>query len=76
MTKMTDFTSIGKTLILIGFFIIVLGVGITLLCKIGFGNLPGDIVIKKPNFTFHFPVFNSIIVSLILTLLLNLLLNR
>lgn len=73
---MTDFTSIGKTLISIGFFIIVLGVGVILLNKIGFGNLPGDIIIKKPNFTFCFPIFSSIIISLILTIVLSLFLHR
>jgi len=76
MTKMIDFTSIGKTLISIGFFIIVLGVGITLLSKIGFGNLPGDIIIKKPHSTFYFPIFSSIIISLILTIVLSLFLHR
>ena len=76
ITKMTNFTSIGKILISIGFFIIVLGIGITLLRKIGFGNLPGDIIMKKQNFTFYFPIFSSIIISLILTLVLNLFLRR
>ncbi len=35
-------------------------------------KLPGDILIKKDNFTFFFPITTSIIVSIILTLILNL----
>ena len=33
------------------------------------GRLPGDIVVKKENFSFYFPLATSIIVSLVLTLL-------
>jgi len=32
--------------------------------------LPGDIVIKKGNFTFYFPLGLSIIISIILTLIM------
>ena len=73
---MTEFSNIGKTLILIGFFIVVLGLGIMLLSKIGFGHLPGDLIIKKSNFTFYFPIISSIIISLILTFVLNFLIRR
>src|SRR3569833_4005229 len=37
--------------------------------KAGLGRLPGDIVVKKENFSFNFPLATSIIVSLVLTLL-------
>lgn len=40
-----------------------------------FGNLPGDIRIRKENGEFRFPIMTSIVVSLVLTLLLNLLLR-
>lgn len=73
---MTEFFHIGKSLILIGFFITVLGLGITLLSKIGFGHLPGDLVFKKSNFTFYLPIVSSIVLSLILTFSLNFLLRR
>lgn len=74
--QMSDFSTLGKSLFLIGFFIIILGLGITVLGKIGIGQLPGDVVVKKPNFTFYFPIVSSIIISLILTLILNLFLRR
>ena len=40
------------------------------------GNLPGDINIKKENFSFHFPIITSIIISIILTIFLNLFFRR
>ena len=37
-----------------------------------FGNLPGDIVVKRDNFTLYAPIGTMILVSIVLTLLLNL----
>ncbi len=34
------------------------------------GKLPGDILIKKKNFTFYFPLATSILLSLFLSLIL------
>ena len=36
------------------------------------GRLPGDILIRKKNFTLYFPLATSIILSIILTVLINL----
>jgi hypothetical protein len=36
------------------------------------GRLPGDILIRKKNFNFYFPLATSIILSIILTVLINL----
>jgi hypothetical protein len=38
-----------------------------------FGRLPGDIHIKRDNFTFYFPITTCILVSLLLTLLFSIL---
>ena len=35
-----------------------------------FGRLPGDIVVRKPAFTFVFPIVTCLVLSLVLTLLL------
>lgn len=70
------FESIGKTIIIIGVFMIVMGLGISFFGKIGLGKLPGDILIKKGNFTFYFPIVTGIIISLVLTVLANLFLRR
>ncbi len=62
---------IAKTIIMIGVFTIFVGMVLYLFGKIpGAGKLPGDIFIKKENFSFYFPVTTSILVSIILSLLL------
>lgn len=65
--------SLGKSLIIIGVMISIIGVGLVIFSrfKIPFlGRLPGDIVIQKKNFTFYFPLATSIVVSLVLSLIL------
>lgn len=64
--------SFGKIFLTLGLALVLLGIVFTIGEKIGLGRLPGDIFIRKGNFTFFFPVVSSIIVSIILTLLLNL----
>jgi len=38
------------------------------------GNLPGDIKIKRGNFTCAIPIISSLIISVVLTLIINLVL--
>lgn len=67
---MQGFDSMGKMLVLVGIFMVVVGLFLWLGDKIpGVGRLPGDILIKKEKFTFYFPVVTCILISLILTLL-------
>ena len=70
--------SIGKIIILVGFAVVALGVLLLILGKfnIPLGRLPGDIYIRKDNFSFYFPVTTSIIVSVILSLILYLISRR
>jgi hypothetical protein len=64
------FGPLGKMLILLGVLIIVVGLLLLVGEKIPWvGRLPGDIIIRKKNFTFYFPLATSIIISIILTLL-------
>jgi hypothetical protein len=64
---------LGKILILLGVFIILIGVLLLVGEKIPWiGKLPGDIIIRKKNFTFYFPIVTSILISIILTLLFTL----
>jgi hypothetical protein len=67
-------TDLGKWLIFVGVFLIVFGLVLLLVEKLplGFGKLPGDIFIKRDNFTFYFPLATSLLISLLLTLILNL----
>jgi hypothetical protein len=67
---------LGKILVLTGIVLIILGVLFVLFNKLPFGRLPGDIVIKKGNFTFYFPLGLSIIASIILTVILYLISRR
>lgn len=61
----------GKLLVLVGLAIAALGV--LVMIGIPFGRLPGDIVIRRNNFSFYFPLGTSILLSILLTLILALL---
>jgi len=66
-----EFEQLGKILIFLGIVIAVIGVLLLFGDKIPFiGKLPGDIYIKKKNFTFYFPIVSSIIISLIISLII------
>ena len=68
--KVSGFGPLGKMLILLGVFIILIGFLLLIGEKIPWiGRLPGDIIIRKKNFTFYFPIVTSILISIILTLL-------
>jgi len=65
--------ALGKTLILLGVLIIVVGLLLLVAEKIPWvGRLPGDIIIKREKFTFYFPLATSVIISIILTVLFTL----
>lgn len=57
----------AKLLIAVGIITVIVGLLMLLNIKIPFGKLPGDIVIKKENFTFAFPIVTCIIASIILS---------
>ncbi len=65
----------GKILITLGIFLIIIGISIHLLNdKVGwFGNLFGDIKIIKSNYSFYFPITSMIILSVVLTIIVNIL---
>jgi len=60
----------GKILILFGVLLLFFGVIFTFFGKVPYlGKLPGDIYVKKGNFTFYFPLTTCILVSIILSLI-------
>ncbi len=62
---------ISRMLLMLGIVLVVIGAWLSLTGKIPFfGKLPGDILIKRDNFTFYAPVATSIILSIILTLII------
>ena len=67
---MAEFPTLARFLIIVGLFLIVLGVLLSFGVNFKWlGRLPGDIYIKRDNFTFYFPLTTSIVISIILTLL-------
>lgn len=64
-----------RFLITLGVLLILAGLVWPLLQRLGFGRLPGDIVVEREGLRFYFPIVTSILVSLALTLILWLL-NR
>ena len=72
-----EFQPVGRVIVVVGIFMIVFGFLIMLSPKIPFlGKLPGDIYLKRGNFSFYFPIVTSTLVSLIITIILNLLFGR
>lgn len=62
--------SFPKIMIVIGIGCIIIGVLWLVIGRfIPLGKLPGDILIKRENMTFYFPLMTSIIVSIVLSLL-------
>lgn len=67
----------GKILMVIGISVLALGALLWLGGKIpGIGKLPGDIIVKRGNFTFYFPLATSILLSIILSIILALFRRR
>lgn len=60
----------NRTLILIGLLVVAIGLLWPWLSKLPLGQLPGDIVIRRENFSFYFPITTMILVSLALSAIL------
>jgi hypothetical protein len=58
---------VGKLLIALGVLLVVAGLAVQL--GLPLGRLPGDIVIRRGNGTFYFPIVTCIVISLVLTAL-------
>ena len=57
----------GKTLVLVGLGIAALGLLVML--GLPLGRLPGDIQMRRGNFSFYFTLTTSILLSILLTLI-------
>lgn len=57
----------GKILVLIG--LVVTGIGALVMIGLPLGRLPGDLILRRGNFTVYIPIVSSIVLSLIVTLL-------
>jgi len=66
-----EFQQFGKIMIFAGIFLLVIGLLLLFGDKIPFiGRLPGDIYIKKKNFTLYFPIVTSILLSLLISFII------
>ena len=60
----------AKLLIAVGIIAVIIGILMLLNIKLPFGKLPGDIVVKKGNFSFAFPIATCIIASIVLSFIM------
>jgi len=71
-----DLTGLGKILLIAGGVIVVVGLLLVFSQHIPFlGKLPGDIFIKKDNFSFYFPIVTFLIISIVLTIIINVIIH-
>ena len=64
-------SGLGKTLILIGVVLVVVGALFSLAGKLPWlGQLPGDITIQRERFSFYFPLTTCILISVVISLVL------
>ena len=70
-----DLLPLARSLAVFGLILLVIAGIIFLAARTGIslGRLPGDLVIKRENFSCVIPLASSLIISLVLTLLVNIL---
>ena len=80
---MADWSGAGKLFILLGAVLLLIGLALTVLGKwpgsgglSWLGRLPGDLVVKRDNFSFYFPLTTSLLISIALTLVFYLVSRR
>jgi len=74
---MPEWTALGKVLIGVGAWIVVLGVLLVAADRVSglgsalswLGKLPGDLSFKRGNASFYFPIATSLLLSIVLSLL-------
>jgi hypothetical protein len=59
-----------RLLIALGVLFLVAGLAWPWLSRLPWGRLPGDFTIEREDFSFHFPLMTSLLVSIVLSLLL------
>lgn len=74
---MNEMAPLGKMLIIGGIAMVIAGLFITFGMKyLPLGRLPGDIAVRRGNFSFFFPVVTCIVISVILSVIMNLFFRR
>jgi hypothetical protein len=71
------FDSLARVLILVGVVLALLGGLLLFVGKVPFlGRLPGDIVIRRENWSLYVPLTTSLVISIVLTVLVALFSRR
>lgn len=62
----------GRPLIILGLLLVAVGLAISFAPRFPtwLGRLPGDISIKRDNFSFHFPLMTCLLISAILSFIM------
>jgi Protein of unknown function (DUF2905) len=66
----------GKILLAAAGVLALIGVALLVASRLGIERLPGDLVIRKGNFTLYAPIGLMIVLSLVATIVLNLIARR
>lgn len=66
----------GRTLIVIGLVVVVVGAALVAGNRIGLGRLPGDLSFGRGNVRVYAPIVTCLVVSMVLTVLANLFFRR
>jgi hypothetical protein len=65
-------SDLGRTLVFVGVAVVVVGLALMFSDRIPFlGRLPGDIVIRRKNTVFYFPLVTMVIVSILLSIVMH-----
>jgi hypothetical protein len=59
---------VGKLLVVAG--LVIAAIGLLMILGVPFGRMPGDVVYRRGNMTFYFPLVTSIVLSVLLSLVL------
>jgi hypothetical protein len=59
-----------RLLVLFGLALLIAGLAWPWLGRLGWGRLPGDLVLRHGGFSFYFPIATCLLVSVVLSLLL------
>jgi hypothetical protein len=64
--------NLGKLIVVAGVVLVILGLILVLAGRshLPIGHLPGDIIYRRKNVTFYFPLATSILISIVLSLIL------
>ncbi len=67
---------LGRIVIILGVVLVVLGSMLWFFGKLPFlGKLPGDVLVKKDNFSLYVPISTMILISIFLSIILTLISN-